>query len=90
MGGRDAATPEVDYVGLNHSDQLLLCTDGLTDMVDEASIAAILSTAGSAATACQNLVDAALIKGGKDNVTVVLGRYCFPASSPTENRGALS
>jgi protein phosphatase len=90
LGGRDAAKPDVDYVGLNHGDQLLLCTDGLTDMVDEASIAAILTTAGSASAACQTLVDTALKNGGKDNVTVVLGRYSFPASSPAENGGAVS
>jgi protein phosphatase len=75
---------------LNHGDQLLLCTDGLTDMVDEASIAAILTTGGSASAACQTLVDTTLKNGGKDNVTVVLGRYSFPASSPAENGGAAS
>jgi protein phosphatase len=81
-GSADPARPEVEHIALSHGDQLLLCTDGLTDMVDDATIAATLSSAGSASTACQTLVDTALTNGGKDNVTVVLGRYRFPKSSP--------
>lgn len=56
-------------------DQLLLCSDGLTDMVSEADITAILSRSASAEEACRQLVEAALAGGGRDNVTVVLGRY---------------
>jgi protein phosphatase len=63
---------------LADGDQLLLCTDGLTEMVDEPSIAAILQREGSANAACQALVAAALANGGKDNVTVALARYRFP------------
>jgi serine/threonine protein phosphatase PrpC len=60
-------------------DQLLLCTDGLTDMVDNASIASTLGSAATADDACQKLVASALDKGGKDNVTVALARYQFPS-----------
>jgi len=61
------------------NDQLLLCTDGLTDMVDNATIASILGSAASANDACQMLIQQALKKGGKDNVTVALARYQFPS-----------
>jgi protein phosphatase len=88
LGGRgNPPTPEVEHITLKHDDQLLLCTDGLTDLVDDATIGAILSRAGSASTACQTLVETALRNGGKDNVTAVLGRYRFPASSSAENEG---
>jgi protein phosphatase len=60
------------------SDQLLLCTDGLTDMVDNATLASALARAGSANEACQTLIAMALKNGGKDNVTVALARYRFP------------
>ena len=63
---------------LAHGDQLLLCTDGLTNMVDDAAIAALLDGATTSKEACQALVAAALDKGGKDNVTVALARYSFP------------
>ena len=65
-------------VWLAHGDQLLLCTVGLTNMVDDAFIASLLDGAATSKEACQALVAAALDKGGKDNVTVVLARYSFP------------
>jgi PPM family protein phosphatase len=63
---------------LADGDQLLLCTDGLTNMVDDAAITSVLRGASSSSEACQALVAAALQKGGKDNVTVALARYHFP------------
>jgi len=63
---------------LEDGDQLLLCSDGLTEMVPDETIARILSAQGPAAGACRQLVDFALEAGGKDNVTVVLGRYRIP------------
>ena len=56
-------------------DQVLLCTDGLTEMVDDAAIAEVLRDAPGAAEACQRLVARALQNGGRDNVTVALARY---------------
>lgn len=71
--------PEVHKLHLKHGDCLLLCTDGLTDMVPNAAIAQILGTAETAATACQLLIQDALDAGGKDNVTVIVARYRFLA-----------
>jgi PPM family protein phosphatase len=68
---------EVQSVSLADADQLLLCTDGLTDMVDATTIGAILRSSASSDDACQTLVELALQNGGKDNVTVVLARYRF-------------
>ena len=77
-GGRgDIVTEEVQRISLADADQLLLCTDGLTDLVDATTIGAILRSAVSSKDACETLVEAALQKGGKDNVTVVLARYRF-------------
>jgi protein phosphatase len=60
-------------------DQILLCTDGLSDMVPDVTLVEVLQRPGSVADACQALIDRALEAGGKDNVTVVLARYCLPA-----------
>lgn len=55
--------------------QLLLCSDGLTEEVDDQHIARILSHAECSAQECVDaLVCAALESGGSDNVTVVLVR----------------
>ena len=73
--------PEVQRLQLVHGDQLLLCTDGLTECLEPESIRAILSDAMSADEACHRLVNAALEAGGTDNVTVILARYRFPKTS---------
>jgi protein phosphatase len=79
LGGRDRLV-RVEWRNLRlvDRDQILLCTDGLTDRVPESAIRDVLRSAGSAAGACKALVDLALEAGGKDNVTVVLGRYHIP------------
>jgi protein phosphatase len=69
---------EFRWIKLTDGDQLLLCTDGLTEMVPDAKMAEVLRQAGSAEAACRTLVDLALEAGGKDNVTVVLARYRIP------------
>jgi protein phosphatase len=70
-------TADVQRVRLQGGDQLLLCTDGLTNMVEDAAIAATLRQAGTAQQACQALVELALQRGGKDNVTVIVAAYRF-------------
>ncbi len=70
--------PDVhDYV-LENGDQLLLCTDGLHDMVDDELIEAILNKEEAAVAACRSLVDLALNNGGDDNVTAIVARYWIP------------
>ncbi|MFD2147064.1 PP2C family protein-serine/threonine phosphatase [Mucilaginibacter antarcticus] len=53
-------------------DMLLLCSDGLTDMVGATEINAIITDASTLKNKCQQLIDAANAKGGADNITVVL------------------
>src|SRR5262249_35097578 len=79
-GGAGRAEAEVHRVTLADSDQVLLCSDGLTGMVDDQTIARCLQTSASSAEACGALVEQALKNGGRDNVTVALARYrCAPA-----------
>ncbi len=68
----------VRHLLLVNEDVLLLCTDGLTEMVDEEEIAGVLMRGQSAQDACQTLVDLALEHGGIDNVTVLLAKYEIP------------
>jgi protein phosphatase len=65
-------TPERP-VPLEEGDVLLLCTDGLWSVVGEAELSRI-ALAESPAEACQKLVNAALERGGPDNVTVIILR----------------
>jgi len=76
------AQVELRRARIGDGDQLLLCSDGLTDMVPDDLIARELRSPGGSAAVCQRLVDLALEAGGKDNVTVVLGRYRVPQAPP--------
>jgi protein phosphatase len=79
IGVRDDDTePDFRRLRLADGDRLLLCTDGLTDMVDEPTIAAVLQRQASSDEVCKTLVDLALEGGGKDNVTVVVAGYRVP------------
>ncbi|HEU4836001.1 MAG TPA: protein phosphatase 2C domain-containing protein [Pyrinomonadaceae bacterium] len=79
LGSREGeCNPQVNDYSLHDSDQLLLCTDGLTDMVDEAEIESVLNNADSAKLSCAKLVELALKNGGHDNVTVIVARYSIP------------
>jgi protein phosphatase len=79
LGGRERNVHgDFERAWLVDGDQLLLCTDGLTSMVDDDTIVSLLSPAASSKEACQGLVNAALGKGGEDNVTVTLARYHIP------------
>ncbi|SDU18509.1 Serine/threonine protein phosphatase PrpC [Jiangella alkaliphila] len=59
-------------VELEPGDRVLLCSDGLTDLVPDDLIVRLLDD-GSPTTAAQRLVDAALAAGGRDNVTCIVG-----------------
>jgi serine/threonine protein phosphatase PrpC len=63
--------PDVVELATPPASRLLLCSDGLSNMVEAADIAALLGT-GDAKAACDALVKAALDRGGIDNVTVVV------------------
>ena len=67
--------PDLRHYRLDDGDRLLLCTDGLTDMVDEEAIARELGRETSADDACRALIDLALENGGRDNVTAVVAGY---------------
>lgn len=56
-------------------DQILLCTDGLTNMVDDADIEKILSMDEELQTKCDMLVSLANQNGGLDNITVLIAQY---------------
>jgi protein phosphatase len=66
--------PDVHFLRLKPGDQLLICTDGLTDMVPDPNIAECLDDSADAQTACDNLIKLALDAGGRDNVTAVLAK----------------
>ena len=70
--------PEITSTPLTNKDLLMLCSDGLTKMLDDTDIASILSHAGGhPRRACHDLVERALNRGGEDNVTVIVVCACM-------------
>ena len=72
MGVKPKVSPSLAVLPLVAGDAFLLCTDGLTNMVQEADIVSIMSGEDSLYKKAQLLIDLALAGGGKDNITVVL------------------
>jgi protein phosphatase len=68
---------DVDQVELSNGDRILMCSDGLTDMVDDDTICRVLVEQRDSKDACKRLVDLALERGGKDNITVIVAAYTF-------------
>jgi protein phosphatase len=88
LGGvGDEVRVEFHHVRLADGDHLLLCTDGLTDMVPDDEIAAVLGRPGAPQEQAQALVDAALRGGGKDNVTVVVAHYALVGPRSGDDAG---
>jgi len=74
-GPRRGIEPEIGTLELMNGDRLLLCTDGLTGMVTDPEIVAVLNQHDDPTLAVQALIERALESGGRDNVTVLLARY---------------
>jgi serine/threonine protein phosphatase PrpC len=77
LGFKNSNISTSDYVETGQSpflpsDTLLLCSDGLTDLVDKESITHIINQNATLKSRCTQLVDAANLNGGKDNITVVM------------------
>ena len=75
LGQKGIAQPDIFHRTLKPGDHLLLCSDGLWEMVrSEEQITNMIVNAPDVDQACQYLVDAAIAAGGEDNIGVVVIR----------------
>jgi protein phosphatase len=72
LGGSGEVTPEVADLKLEPGDRVLLCTDGLTDMLDDELIADVLGAPMVAQEVVDRLTACALDHGGYDNITTIV------------------
>jgi protein phosphatase len=86
LGVEDTVLLEVNEYRVEDSDLYLFCSDGLSDMVADEQLAAILMTTGGLQGKCCALVDAANGHGGRDNISVIL----MLARAKQVRRGLLS
>jgi protein phosphatase len=74
VGVEDTVLLETHQHDVVAGDLYLLCSDGLSDMLDDASIGQLLQSCDSLDETGQALIDAANDAGGKDNISVILVR----------------
>jgi serine/threonine protein phosphatase PrpC len=86
LGVEDAVLLEVNEHRVEPGDLFLMCSDGLSDMLDDEAIAHILSSEGSLEQKTVQLIDAANANGGRDNISVLLAQ----ANSGSKRRGLIS
>ena len=72
LGGNGPSEPEFREVDALEGDRFLLCCDGLTDMVPEPELEALLSRRLDPVETGRQLIDSANAAGGKDNITAVV------------------
>ena len=86
LGVEEVTLLEVNEYTVELGDIYLMCSDGLSDMVDDAEIAKILVSDGPMDLKAERLVDAANEHGGRDNITVLM----VQAAMGGEKRGLIS
>jgi len=72
IGTQGAVSPDIRCIEFKSDDRLLLCSDGLTNMLSDTRIATILGQQTDLDTVSHDLIQAANDAGGDDNVTVVI------------------
>jgi serine/threonine protein phosphatase PrpC len=72
IGMEGEVYPDVQSIRLHPGDRLLLCSDGLSNMVNDEQIQALLAQNPHAQEACSALVQAANQAGGEDNITALV------------------
>ncbi|MBE7939439.1 MULTISPECIES: Stp1/IreP family PP2C-type Ser/Thr phosphatase [Ramlibacter] len=85
LGVEDAVLLEVNEFKVEPGDIYVMCSDGLSDMVDDAVIARILASGDGLEQKAVALVDAANANGGRDNISVLMAR----ADEDAKKRGLM-
>ena len=88
IGLNAALTTDCTLVELAQGDRLVLCTDGVHEMIGGESLIAPFAKKGTPADAAQALIDAALARGGRDNATALVIEVSAPVMPRKETQGA--
>lgn len=72
IGGKSPLKVDFFEVELKESERVLMCSDGLTDMIEDEEIFKILKEKKNTADGIECLIETANINGGNDNITVVV------------------
>ena len=76
VGAEDQVEPDFFTVELEEGDIVLMCSDGLTNMLEDEEIRMIITGARDLVEKAQRLIEAANNNGGRDNISVILIEPC--------------
>ena len=82
LGVTEQVDPVLNNYPLTQNCLLMLCSDGLTEYLDNGQLDYVLSTHRPALECCYRLIDDANLLGGKDNISVGIIEYTLDASMP--------
>lgn len=72
LGEKPEVEVDVSMHRLQPEDMLLLCSDGLNNMLDDQKLQILIRESSSPQIACDYLIDAANLAGGEDNISIIL------------------
>ena len=86
LGTRHHLKPSVGVLTLEPGDRLLLCTDGVTDPLEEDQVCGLIQQHADPQTCMQHMIDAANAAGGPDNITALVIDFAGPRDVTDDDR----
>jgi serine/threonine protein phosphatase PrpC len=84
VGSSETLDVKVTYTKVRQGDRVLLCSDGMYNMVPQADMLASVNGGASLPDTCKALIDKANANGGTDNITVILTEFSGPGLPPSD------
>ena len=89
VGSSETLDVKVTYAPLNQGDRILICSDGLYNMVPEADLLENGGRGDDLANNCKALIERANANGGTDNITVILAEFSGQGLPPADAGAAV-
>jgi protein phosphatase len=84
VGSSETLDVKVTYIRVNQGDRILICSDGLYNMVPEADLLENAGRGDGLSDNCKALIEKANSHGGTDNITVILAQFSGPGLPPLD------
>ena len=79
MGMKGRLRIDLERLKLDDNDRVLVCSNGISDIVDETTIAAVLASDRLPDAQCQSLIDLVVNSQGEDDATALIAHYRIPS-----------
>jgi protein phosphatase len=90
VGSSETLDVKVTYIRVNQGDRILICSDGLYNMVPEDDLLEIASRGNGLPGKCKALIEKGNANGGTDNITVILADFSGQGLPPADPGAAVA